>query len=233
MIQQNKGKIYLGEERGHDELDWFRSLHTFNFGQYNNEHKTPVGPLYILNEDTLAGKRSLTILAEEDSEMLLIPVVGAVTWQTSNGHSGEVEAGESVQLAIPLGTTINISNPYEEELVNFLQLWFHHPAIDKNIAPEHLFFDINANKNKLVQLPQLHTTSVVNHFIGCFDGRSEITHQLSKPHNALFVFVIQGAFEVQYRLLHPKDGLALWDLEAAELEALSNDAIILLSEITV
>lgn len=32
--------------------------------------------------------------------------------------------------------------------------------------------------------------------------------------------------EVQYRLMNAKDGLALWDLQEIELEALSNEAII-------
>jgi len=42
-------------------------------------------------------------------------------------------------------------------------------------------------------------------------------------------FVIQEAFEVQGRLLHARDGLGLWDdTNLIKLEALSNDAIVLL-----
>ena len=44
--------------------------------------------------------------------------------------------------------------------------------------------------------------------------------------------VIEGAFEVHGRLLHARDGLALWDTSIAEIEALSNDAIILLVELS-
>jgi len=36
---------------------------------------------------------------------------------------------------------------------------------------------------------------------------------------------------VQHRLLHARDGLVLWDAKEIEMEALSNDAIILLLEI--
>lgn len=231
MIPQSKSKIFLSEERGHHELDWFRSYHTFNFGQYRHEHKTPVGPLYLLNDDTLAGKKSISITAEEDSDILLLPVVGAITWQTSTGHMGEVEAGQCIQLLLPATATITISNPYDDELVNFLQWWFRSSAAI-NIVPQLFTFDIQLHKNALIELPAPGDhTPAARHFIGCFDGRAEIEHHLSDPSNMLFVFVIQGAFEVQYRLLHPKDGLALWELEKAELEALSNEAIILLSEI--
>lgn len=42
----------------------------------------------------------------------------------------------------------------------------------------------------------------------------------------LFVLVIEGVFEVEGRLLHSKDGLALWNMPLIiELEALSHDAI--------
>jgi len=46
------------------------------------------------------------------------------------------------------------------------------------------------------------------------------------------IFVLEGAFEAEGRLLHSRDGLALWDTNEIEIEALSNDAIILLIEIT-
>lgn len=55
-------------------------------------------------------------------------------------------------------------------------------------------------------------------------------HHLENKNSGLFIFVIEGAFEVQGRLLHARDGLALWDIEAAEMEVLSNDAVIMVIE---
>ena len=42
--------------------------------------------------------------------------------------------------------------------------------------------------------------------------------------------MIQGAFEVQHRLLKSRDALALWNVVEVEIEALSNEAIIVLIE---
>jgi hypothetical protein len=67
-------------------------------------------------------------------------------------------------------------------------------------------------------------------FIGKLDGRAELTYELSNPNNNAFVFVLEGAFEVQYRLLESKGGLALWNTRQVELEALSDSAIILVLE---
>ncbi len=48
----------------------------------------------------------------------------------------------------------------------------------------------------------------------------------------MFVFVVLCAFEVRGRLLQVRDGLGLWnDTNNIELEALSNNAIILLIEL--
>ena len=44
----------------------------------------------------------------------------------------------------------------------------------------------------------------------------------------VFAFVIDGVFEVQDRLLHARDGLALSNFKAIDFEALSNESVILL-----
>jgi quercetin 2,3-dioxygenase len=228
MVQQNKGKIFLADERGHNEMEWFRSYNTFNFGRYQLDHKTPFGPLYVLNDDTLAGGKSISMTVEADSEIWLIPVVGAITYSDNRGHSTIIEAGECQVYDIPTNTTIQIGNLYDDELVNFLQLWFYKTGIEENSAPQLIPFDIVNYKNQLVPIP-VHNTPY-QFGIGKYAGREESTYKLHSPNNGLFVYVIEGAFEVQYRLLHARDGLALWEAEEIEWEALSNDAIILVME---
>lgn len=221
MLRQSKGKIFLADERGLNQQDWFRSYNTFNFGSYYNAHKTPFGGLYVLNEDTLAAGRSITMQVEEDSDIILIPVVGAVTWRDSAGSTALASAGQSLYYSAPKGSRITIGNPYEDALVNFLQLWIKRPATTTASALQLCDFDLNNHKNRL--LPAFHNRI----FLGQFNGRAETTLPLPPGAHGLFVFVIQGAFEVQYRLMNAKDGLALWDVQEIELEALSNEAILI------
>ncbi|MBO9205212.1 MULTISPECIES: pirin family protein [Niastella] len=229
MVQHNKGKIFLAEERGHQEIDWFRSYNTFNFGHYNQAHKTPFGPLYVLNDDTLAGGKSISMTVEADSVIVLIPVVGTIAYTDSCGHANYISAGECQLYTTPKDTTIQISNPYQDELVNFLQIWLHASGTDTDNAPLAIAFDIINKNNQVVPIPVNHPHYKFS--IGKFQGRQESVYKLSDTRNGLFAFVIQGAFEVQYRLLHPRDGLALWEAPEVEWEALSNEAIILVMEI--
>jgi redox-sensitive bicupin YhaK (pirin superfamily) len=227
MIPQSKGKIFLADERGLQQLDWFRSYNTFNFGKYYNEHKTPFGALYVLNEDTLAPNGSITMKVEENSDIILIPVVGAVTWRDSAGNTALAAAGQALFYNASKNTSITISNPYEDALVNFLQLWIKRPVTAADATLQLCNFDLNDHKDRL--FPLLHNSI----FLGQFNGRAETTLPVPPEAQGLFVFVIQGAFEVQYRLMHAKDGLALWDAEEIELEALSNEAIVLVAAIPI
>ena len=67
--------------------------------------------------------------------------------------------------------------------------------------------------------------------IGKFSGRGETIYKSSSG-KCCFLFVIAGAFEAEGRLLHERDGLALFDTNEIEMEALSNDAMMLLIETT-
>ncbi|BAV04237.1 hypothetical protein SAMN05421788_10434 [Filimonas lacunae] len=221
--------MYLADERGCSQADWFRSMHTFNFGQFDHPHKTAAGPLYVLNDDTLAGQRSVDLLVKEDSEVLLMPLVGCIVCKNGKGFDEVIEAGDCFKLLVKAGTTLTLTNPYRDELVNYLVLWYKKPV--KTWEKKISCFDVFNYRNRFLDL--FPGSKSPKYYIGKFGGRAELLHRLASPHNAVFIFVLEGAFEVQYRLLHARDGLLLWDVHEVELEALSSDAIILAVEFSV
>ena len=224
MVQ--KAKIFLADERGVTETEWFRSYHTFNFGNYKNKNKTPVEKLYVLNDDTLAGGKSLTMSVEEATKILLIPIVGAIEYIGSCGTTALINAGEIYCTHLQKDDSFKIDNPYTVELVNFLQLCIKADSTGL-INNQLINFNIDEHKNILVGTPL--KNPLFN--IGKFDGRKETIHLTNKKTKAAFAFVIQGAFELEGILLHARDGVALWNYPQVELEALSNDAIMMLLEI--
>ena len=232
-MEQGKAKIYLHEERGLQQADWFRSYYTFNFGNYFNPHKHPFGRLYVLNEDTLAGGRTLKMQVEEDSFVMLLPVTGAIKITDPQGlrqmiHPGRVQVFRALK-----NDSYEIENPYKDDLVNFLQIWLKAKPGDGLVHKDVLDFDLVSNKNQMISfLPASddHPAATCTCAIGKFTGRADMVYPLRSENAGAFVYVIEGAFEVQNRLLHAKDGLALWDAAAIEAEALSNDAILLVIE---
>lgn len=227
MIPQSNGKMFLAQERGCKETELFRRYSTFNFAEYQQENKSPVGILHAFNEITLAGKHTIEYTFNHLSCMLLLPVVGAVSYTIGNCEAREIEAGQGVWILASAGESVKVTNPYQKELVNYLQMVLHYSSSvsDTFILP----FSFNWNDEPASICTLAGSSELpVNCYIGRFSGRAEFTHHLTAEHNAVFAFVLQGAFEVQYRLLHEKDGLLLWNLPKAEIEALSGDAIILL-----
>jgi redox-sensitive bicupin YhaK (pirin superfamily) len=228
MIAQSKGKIFLAEQRGHLELDWFRSYSTFNFGQYYSEHKTPFGALYVLNDETIAGGRKIRMTVEEDSDILLLPVVGSIDYADSLGNTGSVVAGQVQWIHGQKGLQFELGNPHEAE-VRLIQIWMKHPVAA--VAPEIHSFDLLGRKNRLIDVFASCKDRRPDMLIGQFDGREDLAYQVLNEDRGIFVFVIEGVFEVQYRLMQAGDGLALWGIDELQLEALSNDAILLMLEV--
>ena len=96
-------------------------------------------------------------------------------------------------------------------------------------------FNLDEDKNQLIKIAgsinDVSKYPIVS--IGKITGRQEAVYKLQNKQNNLFVFVIEGVFEVHGRLLHARDALGLWDIfEDIELEALSNDAIVLIIELS-
>lgn len=233
MISQTPGKIFLAEERGLAESDRFRRHSTFSFGGFAHPHKGPFGWLFGLNEETLAGGHTVEFAVAEASQVLLLPITGSVAASAFGPHASEtlVEAGETLLLTLPAGNTLRLRNPFGSELVSFLHIWLRtDEAAIASVAPL-VGFDFEQLENRLLPLRPERPHEPVAMSLGRFAGRHEAVYQLRSPAGSAFVFVLAGAFEVESRLLHAKDGLALWDVAEVELEALSNDALLLVLEL--
>lgn len=224
---ETQAKIFLASERGLTESDWFRTYNMFNTGCYISPHKESFGNLYMLNEETLAPGRRLTTEVEEDAYLLLVPVVGGVQCSGTGHPARQVEAGEVLIWPAEKKSILRIHNPYDE-LVQFIQIGIKsdNGPLQNGVQqyPPGLISDAMSRIGEDGESKWPFVTG-----LGKYKGRSEDSCRLA-PDRSLFVYVIQGAFEVQSRLLHAGDGLALWDCTDVEWEALSNDAIILLVE---
>jgi redox-sensitive bicupin YhaK (pirin superfamily) len=238
-MTQVPGKIYLADQRGVVESPQFRRQSTFSFGTYQQAHKEPFGRLYGLNEETLAGGHEVVLPVGQDSYVVVLPITGAVAYSAAGSASGSVEVGAVLTVAAPAGTLLRLRNPYEGELINCLHLWVRAaaPLTTPAVGVATVFGELRENEllalageRSQAQVPATLSLPFALS-LGRFMGRQEAVYNLAQHKNQLVAFVLAGAFELEGRLLHEKDGLALWDTEHIELEALSNHAIVLLLEL--
>ena len=90
--------IYLAEQRGTSQSEALRSFHTFNFGAYKEESRKPFGALQIFNDDTLKGGGQLQMHVEENTDILLLPIVGAIAFKNSEILLHRSSYGKGVRL---------------------------------------------------------------------------------------------------------------------------------------
>ncbi len=227
-MEQTAATIFLADNRGLMQDEREQRFSTFNFGGYYNEHKLPFKNLCTFNEIVLAAGASATYMVEHTGYVILLPVTGAFNYTGEFNHT-DAEAGEAIIIPAGEGYEFSIQNPYKANWVSFVMV-----NIETPLLPVGTFhkaeFDIYYKQDELVPVIGANDLPFAMQ-IGRFAGRCETEYKVRDKASSLFAFTIAGAFEAQNRLLHAGDGLALWDAEIFEAEALSNNAVLLVIEL--
>jgi hypothetical protein len=222
MIRQSPARIYTAKQRGTLEDATHRITATFNFEGYADESRKPFGALSVLNDETLGPQQSLT-RKTDDATTVLIPLTGALSYSLG-AKEQELVPGEAIVISpITKGNTITLKNPYADDLISYLYLVFRGVST-VNFGFNNINLDIRNILHPFIQ-------QGICGYMGIFDGRKEALYTVKNPANGLFAFVINGAFEVNGRLMEERDALALWEAAEADIEALSKNAIIVLFEV--
>lgn len=224
MIKQSKAQIFLADNRLQADTPGTRNWYTLS------AEETIIskwfGDLHLFNEHWLAPGHEIVLHINAAETLLLLPVSGAIDYSDIFNNNSLVAAGQSLIIATDTANTICIKNPFADTVISFLQL-----RLTANTTPVfnvHTYNDVNEAINQLITVA---TPLNSHHFlIAKFNGRGEAVYTTTKNGNGVFLFVLAGAFEAEGRLLHAGDALALYESSTVEMEALSNDAIILLIE---
>ncbi|MCX2573320.1 pirin family protein [Pedobacter sandarakinus] len=224
----NTGKIYLADQRGIAETSVSKRLSTLSFEKYQSEDKTPIGDLFLCNDEFIAGGKMCFFLSKVDSYQIFIPINGKINL-VQDSKLFEVEAGQVQVLNLSRGEVLEVSNPYANEYVNYLQLGLNTDLflvkasemcydIDYDDAPNQLL-EIIAN----VKLPfLLHA--------GRFDGENEMACNIKERTNNCFCFIVNGNFEYLGKPLRRGDAISLKGVNTVELKSSQDGGTIVVLE---
>jgi hypothetical protein len=232
MVTTTQAYIYLDENRVVEETATCRklvSLHRENMPEPDNPYDNS---LTGLQEILLAGAATETIVLDSDCTYILLPVAGAVTCITGM-EQRTFAAGQVIMVSAKNTGNLIVENPFTDNLVSFLMLTLYNNVPSDSVYM-HIYDDVNEHVNTLLPIcpeARQYNKNLCHIALGLFTGRGETMY---KPEpgtkTAVTVFVVQGAFEVEGRLLHQGDTLTLRDTAQLDMEALSNQAILLLME---
>lgn len=226
MIVQIPAQIYKSEARGVFKSEKYNCFATFNFDQYQDLSRLPFGSLQILNEEILAPQHCISREIKANTNVIILPLFGGIEYKDNLGDAEFLRVEQIKVIAVEEEIIVEIFNPYENENVSFLTIHFEMDTryFKNYFQKSEINFTV---RNKLIQLFEIDKAIGS---IGIFDGRKKGFYTLKNPKNGIFVYVVNGAFEVEDRLLEPKDGLSM-KTEMIEWEALSENAVLLVFEV--
>ncbi|WP_442592011.1 hypothetical protein ACSBL2_12370 [Pedobacter sp. AW31-3R] len=183
-----------------------------------------------LKDEELKGSGRLEMQIDEASQVVIVPITGDLFYELPGVPGAEVNVGQVQVLSVPAKGQLLLTNPYFSDAINFLVIRMTDPSIVQPVIYEPADFDFVQHHNLLTDLlvSQIFKDLPFRLHLGRFSGRAEAVYETEDRQCRCFAFAIAGAFEIEGRLLHPRDGLTLWNTNTIEIEALSNHAILLM-----
>jgi redox-sensitive bicupin YhaK (pirin superfamily) len=110
-------------ERGHTQMDWLDSRHTFSFDQYFDPQYMSFGPLRVINEDIVAPGGGFGTHPHKDMEIITYVISGGLQHKDSIGTGSVISAGEIQKMSAGTGIFHSEFNASQTEPVHLLQIW--------------------------------------------------------------------------------------------------------------
>ncbi|MBC9932266.1 pirin family protein [Chitinophaga qingshengii] len=225
---------HKAETRGHDHHDWLDSKKTFSFGDYYNPKRMGFGALRVLNDDTLPGGKGFGLHPHDNMEIISIPLKGSLRHEDSAGNKAVANTGTVQVMHAGSGLFHSEYNNSADEIAEFLQIWVYPEEL--NTAPRYtlgrLSYDTAPNQLHTFIAPDgISIRKDVWMSIGQFANDVSLTYQVHKPGNGMYVFVVNGRFSIDGKVLSARDGLGVWDAGGIDIKVMDSDSRLLVMEV--
>lgn len=223
-----------GAERGHSQLDWLDSWHTFSFDQYHDPKHMSFGPLRVINEDRIAPGGGFGTHPHRDMEIITYVVEGELQHRDSMGNGSVIKAGEIQKMSAGTGIQHSEFNASKENPVHLLQIWIMPDK--RGIAPsyEQERFELKPQEWKLLGGPRGEGLISIEQQVRLYalQATAGSTAEFRpQPGSIVWIQAVKGEFEVGGRRVASGDGASIRDDGPIDI-SMSADSELLLFEIS-
>ncbi len=225
--------VYPAKDRGHVNLGWLDSFHSFSFGQYYDPEKVHFGALRVVNDDSVAGGGGFGTHPHDNMEIVTIPLEGNLAHKDSTGNEGIIRKGDVQIMSAGTGIRHSEYNASSSASAKFLQIWII-PKL-KNIKPAYgqKTFDLVGRRNQWQVLVSpdstdqgLNINQDAKFSLVDLEAGGTIPYQMKWKNSGLFLFVIEGEIKVGSQSLYKRDALGISEAEQVVVEACSNAQVL-------
>lgn len=203
------------EERGHVNLGWLDTYHTFSFDQYYDPRFMGFRSLRVINEDVVAPARGFPTHGHRDMEIITYVLEGALEHKDSMGTGSIIYPGDVQKMSAGTGVRHSEANPSESEAVHLLQIWIvpDTAGLKPDYQQKRFEDEEKRGRLRLVASPDGKDDSVTisqdaRLYTTLLAPSEQVIHELQSNRHA-WVQVARGAIEVNNQPLNQGDGAAI------------------------
>jgi hypothetical protein len=230
-----KTLLHKAESRGHANLGWLDSHHTFSFANYYNPERMHFGVLRVLNDDKVAPGKGFGTHPHDNMEIISIPLEGDLEHKDSMGNTDVIREGDVQIMSAGTGVFHSEYNKNSDSEVKFLQIWVF--PNKKNLEPRYDQISIRdiEKYNTFYQIlsPNSDDQGVwINQnawfHLGKFEAGKSETYTLKSEGNGVYAFILEGEVEIEGQKLGKRDGFGICETREIYVKSISDSRILLM-----
>jgi redox-sensitive bicupin YhaK (pirin superfamily) len=109
--------------RGHTDIGWLDSRHSFSFGDYHDPAHMGFRSLRVINDDKVEPARGFGMHGHRDMEIITYVLEGELAHKDSLGNGETLRPGEVQVMTAGTGIRHSEFNPSESQGVHLYQIW--------------------------------------------------------------------------------------------------------------
>jgi quercetin 2,3-dioxygenase len=226
--------LFLANERGHNNLGWLDSYHTFSFGHYYSPERMSFGALRVVNDDTVQGGMGFGTHPHNDMEIISIPLEGSIAHKDSMGNVQTLSVNNVQIMSAGTGITHSEYNPSETELLRFFQIWIipntkgvepRYDEIELGKPTKNTFSTIIGPQSQSTTYPLwMHQDAWLS--LAHIDKGASATYTTKSANTGVFLMVIEGSADISSNTLNRRDAIGITETKDILVKATSDSYLL-------